>query len=342
MQEKELGFHEEWVVSIPVRDPVLQGRAAYIKETLGQAEGVLNVSSSATLPGYPTPGTSVSPLPEMGGDEFKAFMFFIDEAYLPTMGIELLAGRNFRGPSDAQNAIIINEAMALALGYPSAEAALNKGVEIWGSDKEVVGIAKDFHFESVRTKIEPLILFPDYEGTQGLVLRLEGGQPARQLAALREQWEKLSQNQPFTYSFLDQKLALQYIKEQQLSQVMNAASALAILLACLGLLGLAAFAVERRTKEIGMRRILGASARQILTLFNREFLQLVALAILIAGPLSWWGMQHWLAGFAYAVEPGIGIFLASAAIALGIAFITVSGQALRSVWVNPVEALRNE
>ena len=123
---------------------------------------------------------------------------------------------------------------------------------------------------------------------------------------------------------------------------MNAASALAIFLACLGLLGLAAFAVERRTKEIGMRRILGASARQILTLFNREFLQLVALAILIAGPLSWWGMQHWLAGFAYAVEPGIGIFLASAAIALGIAFITVSGQALRSVWVNPVEALRNE
>ena len=292
MQNKPLGFDEELLVTIPVRDQELTDNPALVKTALQQLPGVEAVSSTAHYPGANAPGTTFGGDPERQTEPFKAEIYFVDEDYLPTIGVEFVAGRNFAGPTEAEkNAIVLNERAAIAFGFLEPAAALDETISFWGADRRVVGIVRDFHHASTRQPIEPIILTPDFDYCQGLVVKLRSGELNDRLAGLSSAWAGLSDTQPFAYRFLDEDIARYYAAERQFTKILTGAALLSLLIACLGLLGLTAFAVERRTKEMGIRKVLGASAASIMGLFNREFLVLVLVAILFAIPLAWWVMQ---------------------------------------------------
>ncbi len=343
MQNKSLGFDEELLLTIPIRDKELNDKPALVKNTISQLPGVAAVSSTSHYPGANAPGTTFGSDPERQTEPFKAEIYFVDDTYLPTIGVEFIAGRNFAGPTEAEkNAIVLNEKAAIAFGFLEPASALDETISFWGADRRVVGIVRDFHHASTRQPIEPIILTPDFDYCQGLVVKLRPGEIDDHLAELTAAWAGLSTTQPFAYRFLDENIARYYAAERQFTKILTGAALLSLLIACLGLLGLTAFAVERRTKEMGIRKVLGATAASILGLFNREFFLLVVLAVVCAVPLAWWVMQKWLATFAYPAPIEPWIFVTAAFLVLGLALLTVSIQSWRTVTANPVDSLRSE
>src|SRR5699024_4707503 len=245
--------------------------------------------------------------------------------------------------SDQEHAYILNETAAQAFGWTPQEA-IGKTINLSGGGK-VVGVVNDFHIASLRKPIEPVILsgheFESVGSSPMLATRLAAGaiqQGLRQIEQVRSQFT----DEPFTYTFLDDDFAEMYRTERRLGQVFGGFAGIAILLACLGLFGLAAFAAQRRTKEIGIRKILAASVSNIVGLLSKDFLKLVALGFLIAVPIAWFAMNQWLADFAYKIESGPGIFLAAGGLALLIALATVSWQSIRASLANPVDSLQSE
>ena len=343
MQNKSLGFDEERLVTIPVRDEGLTEKPALVKTTIAALPGVASVSSTTAYPGAKAPGTTFGADPERQTEPFKAQIYFVDEDYLPTIGVDFLVGRNFADASAAEeNAIVLNERAAIAFGFRDPREALEETISFWGADRRVIGIVRDFHHASTRQPIEPIILTPDFDYCQGLVVKLRPGKLDDRIAELRTAWAGLSSTQPFAFRFLDEDIAQYYASERQFTKVLTGAALLSLLIACLGLLGLTAFAVERRTKEMGIRKVLGASVAAILGLFNREFLVLVLIAVVMALPLSWWVMQQWMSAFAYPAPVEPWIFAVAAVIVAALAILTITVQSWKTVIANPVDSLRSE
>jgi putative ABC transport system permease protein len=336
VQNQKLGYDREHVVIIPLREPETVAAAAAIKTEFLRLPEVESVSRTSGLPTKIRSRMINQKLVSDQGETIKTNFHFdyIDEDFLKVFKIELAAGRNLA--AGEKNGALINETFAKTAGWKDA---LGKEIDFF-EKMRVVGVVKDFYFQSFHSSMAPMALFPD-DGNM-LAVRTRPGDLPKTIALLKQGFEKISRSQPWDFSFFDEEFDALYRKERRAGQIFGAFAFLAVFIACLGLLGLAAFAVERRTKEIGVRKVLGASAPRLALKLSREFVVLVLLANLIAWPVAYFAMSQWLQSFAYRISLGPGTFLLAALGALLVAVLTVSTQTLRAASANPVESLRYE
>ncbi|APQ16984.1 ABC transporter permease [Maribacter hydrothermalis] len=347
IQSKDLGFTKDQVVLINEMG-ALGSKTKAFKE---QITDMANVESATLSNYYPTPSwrSDTSYFQEGARDQESAIQmqeWAVDTDYLKTMEMELVAGRNFN-PQYASDstAILINEATLPILNM-SAEEAL--GVRISEEiDLEnpryytIIGVIKDFHYSSLRNNIRALGMSLNSDA-ENMAVRISGGDYANTIAAIESRWNAMAPGQPLDYRFMDEAFNTTYEAEQKLSQIFFIFTMLSIFIACLGLFGLAAFNAEKRTKEIGVRKVLGATVSQISYRLTVDFLKLVGVAILVSLPLGWYAMDKWLEDFSYRIEIGIGIFALAAVLAIVVAIVTVSYQSIKAAVVNPVKSLRSE
>lgn len=342
VQEKNLGFDQERVVTVPLKRSSVVKQAQALKQEVARIPGAQHASTSLGAPTVGYFGKRATVLKTETG-EVTLQQALVDESFLETLDISLLAGRNFTADHVAEEASVclLNQTAVDALGWETPEEALGKEVGFSGREKTVIGVVNDFHFHSLHEPIEPLQLEPS-ETVRTLVVRLAPGDASETLDRLRTTWREFASPFPFTYHFLDQQIDQHYRQERRTVTIIGSFAGLAILLACLGLFGLSASTAERRTKEIGIRKTLGATATNIVTLLSKEFLLLVGIACVIAVPVAYVGMNRWLQDFAYRVEISPWLFVGASLLALTIALATISVQALRAARTDPATALRDE
>lgn len=271
----------------------------------------------------------------------------IDHDYMATLGMNIIEGRDFsRDMRSDSTAIILNQAAVKEFGF---EDPIGKTVSTFGGDEEetivepykVIGVVEDFHYESLRATIYPMVLY--LGRSRGYIsFKLDGSDVNGSVEYIRSKWDEFAPGKPFQYSFMDQRFSSLYDAEQQIGQIFGVFAALAVLIACLGLFGLAAFTAEQRNKEIGIRKVLGASVVGIMSLLSREFLKLVFIAFAIAAPVAYFGMDRWLSDFAYRTDLSITTFVTSGILAVVVAWLTMSYQTMRAARSNPVRSLRSE
>ena len=284
------------------------------------------------------------------GKSINTKNFHIDPDYIPTLGMHLLAGRNFDRAiaSDTVNAVIINESMMHELGW-HPENCIGRQLEGYGKDSfknpTVIGLVRDFNYEALTDRVQPVLFHQFARGGESpgfIYVRLQPGNPSKALAAINSAWKKIVPGYPLQYNFLDDDINRFYKAETRLSNIIGWAGGIAIFLGCLGLLGLSALAVVNRTKEIGIRKVLGASVSTIISLISKDFLRLVVVAFLISTPITWWLMNKWLQGYAFRINIEWWVFGISCVAIIGIALLTVCFQAIKAAISNPVTSLRSE
>jgi ABC-type antimicrobial peptide transport system permease subunit len=344
MRDADLGYDNDHIVFMRMRDGVRGSYDALRQEWLD--DPMVHAVTSGPLP--MNIGSSGSGVDWAGKDpEADILVNFssVGYDYVESLGMELLEGRPFSRDFPADRAAdstggwLINEAMAGVMGgLPVA----GKDLSFQGIEGPVVGVIKDFNFRSLRTSIEPLALMLNPDQTRYIMLRLDGRRVTESIASIQGTWERVIPSYPFEYYFLDSEFDDLYRAEARMSSLLAWFAAIAIAIACLGLVGLAAFTAQQRRKEIGIRKVLGASHQTISMLLCREFLVLVALANLIAWPFAYIASRSWLDGFAYRAELSLMIFVVTGAAAITIALATVSWQAIRAALTDPVEVLRAE
>ncbi|MGB2908113.1 MAG: FtsX-like permease family protein, partial [Candidatus Aminicenantaceae bacterium] len=350
MRHKKLGYDKEHVVTIRVRNPETQKSLEALKRELLGHPGVLNASASQTLPlGH----NSYSAYHAEGKSEFDLSMLYsqvVDDDFIDTYRMEITTGRNFSREftSDAEGSVLINEAAVRKLGWQDSPLGKKLGV-IMGLDKrkhyEVVGVVKDYHFKSLHEEIRPLVIFRGnpYGGEFGqLSVRLRPENIPATMALLESTWGEFESQYPFEYSFLNDRYDTLYRTEERLGQLFGYFTALAVLIGSLGLFGLTSFVAEQRTKEIGIRKVLGASVSGIVVLLLKDFTKWVLVAVMIAWPVGYLLMHNWLQNFAYRIGLGMGTFVLAAALALMIAVLTVAYQTIKASLANPADSLHYE
>jgi len=347
IQNKDLGFDRDHVMIVN-QVWTLGNKAKTFKQEIKQLAGV----KSATMTGFlPTSGynnnSSLFKDPVLDSKRaIQSSIWNVDEDYIPTLGIKMKAGRNFSANMKTDSsAIIINEAAAQLLGFTNPSGQLlylpmdNKASVM--KPFHIIGIIKDFNFKSLRENVTPLVLF-DSEDTGALSIRINSTNIPALLEQVKAKWKAVSPNLQISYSFMDEDFDNNYRTEQRIGQIAISFTSLAIIIACLGLFGLAAYAAEQRTKEIGIRKVLGASISGIVRMLSKDFILLVLIAILIAAPCAWWAMRSWLQSFAYHQPFQWWVVILAGMSAVLIAFITISFQSIKAALTNPVKSLRSE
>ena len=346
MQNKNLGFDEENVVVVRLPDAeATKGYPAY-KNAVLQYPEILNVSTSTAVPGSQPSLNLVSPEGVQADQSPVYQVIWTDFDFIETLGIEMSAGRSFsRAFGSDSTACLINEATARSLGW---ENPIGKTIRMGGSSEtnppfEVIGIMNNFHNKSLHQPIEPLMVLLVTEAVPLMQIRIQGNGVSRGFEILQDEWRKTYPSHPaMDYSFLDEDLEQLYLAEQRLGSVFVAGAVLSILIACMGLLGLSSFMAEQRTREIGVRKVLGATITNVILLLSRDFTKLIALAFVIGAPVGYYAMQTWLGDFPYRVEPGPGVYAFAGLAALIIAWLTVGYQAFKAAASNPADALHGE
>lgn len=344
-QEKQLGFTKEQVVVIE-NDREIEERGPAFKEELRRHPDIIQASFSNGIPGLNT--YSRRDFKKEGGSVSWGIDWYqIDEDHLETLEIELLEGRNFRrGVSADSTGIILNEAAVayLDMDEPIGKYLIMNEGTLDEERSQIIGVVRDFNLESLHHKVKPLALqyFKGYVFKDYITVRLAAGNPKSAIDFIKNSWKSFEPGVPLRYGFLDARYDQLYKGETRLAQVFTLFTGLSIFIACLGLFGLITFVVARRTKEIGIRKILGASTSRILTLLSRDFLILIGIAFLIAAPISWWAMHRWLEHFAYRVEIHWWVPLLGGVAAGLIAMLTISLRSWAAARANPVEGLRSD
>jgi putative ABC transport system permease protein len=269
-----------------------------------------------------------------------------DYSFIPTYGMKMAAGRNFSKDfgTDTNN-YVINVAASKVLGWTTPENAIGKTISYGGTNGKVIGVVNDFHFESLHQNIIPLLMrMPSFANSNysRLSIKINGNHVQSALSTLEQTWKKYQPERPFEYTFLDEKFQQLYDSEQQQGTLFTIFSFIAIFIACLGLFGLSAFTISQRVKEIGVRKVLGASIPQIVTELSKDFLKLVFIASIIALPIAWYSMSKWLLDFAFRINIQWWVFVMAGIIAVLIAFVTISFQSIKAASANPVKSLRSE
>ena len=350
MQQTSLGYDKEHIITLPYYNSVNQQYEAFRNDLLRNS-GIKNVARSSRIPTgrlLDAQGASV-----FVGDSMKPVttdikMVSADYDFIPTYGIHVVAGRNFsRAYSMDTSNFILNESAIKAIGWKSPQDAVGKDFAYAGAKGQVVGVIEDFHFESLRQKIVPIVLLnPPVSPTDSyfheLSIKLTGNNISGALAAVENTWKKYLPEIPYQYTFLDENFTKLYESEQRQGTIFTVFACIAIFIACLGLFGLSAFAITQRFKEIGVRKVLGANISSIVALLSKDFLKLVLIAAIIAFPIAWYAMSHWLQDFAYRIHIHWWVFVLSAILALLVALATVSFQAIKAAVANPVKSLRTE
>ncbi len=349
MQQKSLGYTKEHVVVMPNTIGTVSQYESFRNELIATT-GVKNVARSSRIPTgrlLDSQGASVVDADTLQPVNAELKYLAIDHDFIATYNIQMAAGRNFDRAyaTDTAN-FIINEAVATALNWQSAEKAIGKDFNYGGTRGKIIGVTKDFHFESMHNKIAPIVFVlprPDQNGFFGqLSVKLSASNINSTLQTIENVWKKFAPETPYEYTFLDENFGRLYSSEQRQSSLFTIFSCIAIFIACLGLLGLSAFAISQRVKEIGIRKVLGASPGNLVALLSKDFLKLVAVAAVIAFPIAWYAMDTWLTDFAYRISISWWIFLVAGLVAAIIALLTVGIQALKAAISNPVKSLRTE
>jgi putative ABC transport system permease protein len=343
IHNKDLGFNRDQVLVIKNTN-VLGNRAKILKNDLKQLPGVANTTMSSFQPtGDEDLKTGLFPHSKIDIKEDILTEFWsVDEDYINTMGLKLINGRNFsKSMASDTAAMIVNEAFVKKFGQRDP---LNKDIyrDSYGVQQyHIIGVVKDFNFASLKDNITPLAMVYDQDNG-AISVKLHSANLTGLMSQIEGQWKSLSPNQPFTYSFMDEDFDATYRVEQRFGSMFISFSSLAIIIACLGLFGLAAYAAEQRNKEIGIRKVLGASVSTIVGMLSMDFIKLVFISILIASPLAWFMMNKWLQDFAYRINIQWWVVAIAGAVAVLIAFITISFQSIRAAIANPVKSLRSE
>jgi len=344
LKTQKLGFDKEQIAVIPLHADQLLRQARLIKNELARSPAIENISMTTGVPAIAVGGDFVRPENAPIDQNVVTQILQVDEAFLPTFDLELMAGSNFNAVSTWLQRVdfIINQTAVKQFGFGSPENALGKRLTVdVDYTATVIGVVKDFHTASLREQVAPLLL-GNFMQPRFLAVRIKRGEIPTALGFMQSAWSKLFPTTPFEYSFLDQEFARLYQSEEQLGKIVGQFSFLAIFIAMLGLFGLSSFMTQQRTKEIGIRKVLGATIANILALFSKEFVWLVLMANLLAWPLAYYAMNQWLQEFAYRINIGWWIFTLAGGMALLIALLTVSTQAIKAALANPVEALRYE
>jgi putative ABC transport system permease protein len=343
IHNKSLGFDRSQVLVIKNVN-VLGSQASAFKQEVKQIPGVINATMSTYLPtGEERNITGTFPqLPLDIKQDVLTEFWPVDEDYLSTIDIKLVAGRNFsKQMTTDTGGLIVNEAFVKKMGFKNP---LNKPVyrnSIGLQTFHIIGVMKDFNFSSLRDEIKPVVL--TYHEDRGAVsVRVKAADMPGFMSTVKDKWKSFSPNQEFNYSFMDDDFEATYRAEERVGKLFIAFSTLAIMIACLGLFGLAAYAAEQRNKEIGIRKVLGATVSGIVGMLSVEFIKLVVIAILIASPLAWYAMNKWLQGFAYRMDMQWWIIVFAGAVAVFIAFATISFQSIKAALANPVKTLKTE
>lgn len=340
VQTKNLGYTKDNVIHFDIEGKVVENKQAFLAE-VRNLPGVVNASSVQSIMVGHKNGTSGVSWPGKDPDEIISFeVVTVDYQLLETLGIDILKGRFFSSEySTDSETLIFNETAISAMGL---EDPVGQTVKFWGVDQQVLGVAKDFHFESLHEQIKPLIFRLAPDETLKVLVKVEGGKETETLARLEELYDQFNPGYSFDVRFLDQDYQSQYVSEQRVSALSKYFAGFAILISCLGLFGLAAFTAERRQKEIGIRKVLGSSVWSLMYLLSAEFTLLVLAGIAIALPVGYLISRSWLQDFAYAIDLNAWYFVVTALVALLLAWLTVGFQTFKSAQMNPVKSLRSE
>lgn len=349
IQNTQLGYDKDHVVVLPADSKIVNNFSA-IKSELKRHANVREVTMAYETPTQIDGGYSIhrEGAPDDQNEMVKAIP--VEQDFIKTMGMQLVAGtdlteedvkRTDKPEAEAEYAFILNEAAAKKLGW-KPEEAIGQKVSMSGRRGPVKAVVKDFHFASLHEAIGPLVIFPEKLYGGNMMVKLSGNDLPSTLRFMESKWKTLAPHRPFEYQFLDEEFADMYSTEQRVGQLFSTFAFLAIFLACLGLFGLAAFTTVQRTKEIGIRKVLGATVTSIVALLSKDFLQLVLLANVLAWPLAWYAMHRWLEDFVYRINIGWWIFGIAALAVLLITLLTVSYQAIKAALANPVKSLRTE
>jgi putative ABC transport system permease protein len=346
IQNKDLGFNKDQIITIP-NSYVLGNNEKVFKQQMLQDPRIVNATTSWYKPAGPSNYNNALAYPQ-GNDNLvvNGVDYHVDEQYVPTMGMTMVSGRNFSKEFTTDSfAIILNETAAKAFGWNNT-TALDKTIIRQNSERgqnvpyKVIGVIKNFNFKSLHEAISPLYMTLYPEG--GLIFKTKTTEVAGLIATMKKEWDSYNTGEPFSYNFMDDLFNNTYATEQKTGTILNLFSILTIFVACLGLFGLVTYTAEQRTKEIGIRKVLGASVTQVTQMLSKEFLKLVIIASLIAFPAAWWAMNKWLQSFAYRIDISWWVFAVAGISALVIALITVSFQAIKAALSNPVKSLRTE
>lgn len=339
IQNQNLGYNQAQLLELNASGIAPNQLATYLEETK-KVPGVSNASSLS----HPLVGLASSTIgltwegkdPE---EQVKFENITVNMGLIETMGFEMAEGRAFSPEfGEEDNKIILNEAAVRTIGFQNPVGQI---VNLWGEDKEVIGVVKDFHFESLKETVKPAFLKYDPAFAQKVMVRIESDDQQASIAGISEIYERFT-GQPLNYSFMDEDYQSLYASEQRASKLAKYFGTTAIFLSCLGLFGLAAFTAEKRKKEIGVRKVMGASLMSVLTLVSKDFVALIMVSIIIAVPIAWYFANNWLQSYAYQTDLSWWIFAGSGVLLIVISLITVGYQAFKAASANPVNSLRSE
>jgi ABC-type antimicrobial peptide transport system permease subunit len=341
VQTKNPGYNKDHVICFEMEGKTASQMDVFLNN-LRNIPGVVNATSSLTsivAPSEP-PGGGVYWDDKNKDDQVRFHQLVVNYNIIETLGMQIVKGRSFsKTYSTDTSAVIVNEAAVKAMGLTDP---IGKVITEWGKTKHIIGVVKDFHYNSLHEVVKPFIFQLSPNETALLMVRLDRNHQAAAIKALQAFYKKFNPGFALEYQYLDEAYQTQYKSERLVATLSKYFAGLTIIISCLGLFGLAAFTAESRKKEIGIRKVLGATANQIAGMLSKEFLYLVVIAMLIAFPLAGWGMHQWLQGFAYRVMIGINVFLISGVAIIIITLLTISFQAIRSAIANPVGSLRAE
>lgn len=339
MHSKDLGFNKEQVLVIDTHGDA--AREAF-KTAIAGIPRVREATMSSTVPGG-SPLGAYSEIQNKEGDMQVANLdlYYVDYDYLKEYNMKVVAGRAFSRDfgSDTSQAMMINEAAAKLFGYVTPAEAIGRSFRQWGRQGTIIGVLKDFHFRSLQENIKPLTMRLEPHQCNMISVKILPGDLSRTIAAIERQWKTMIPSRPFDYFFLDEFFDRQYRTEERFGKLFFNFALLAIIISCLGLLGLASYSAIQRTREIGIRKVMGASVRDIVHLLSKDFLRLVFVSFIIATPVAWYFMHKWLEAFAYRISIAWWVFAVSGIIALLIAIATISYQAVKAALANPVKSI---
>ncbi len=346
VKSKELGFERENILVLPTSDEIYD-KYELVKSRLLDHPGITKVAMSSRVPSgrlLDSNSTEAEVNGELKPIPFRVADIHVDHDFLNVLGANILAGRNFDDQlaSDSVGAYILNATAVREIGWSNAEDAIDREFHYGNTSGRVIGVVQDFHFESLHQEIAPMIFLITSGRRISVMVKFLDTEKNEVFEFLKEQWATLRPNYPFTYYYVSENFDEQYNSEDRLGKLIQYFSGLAILIAVLGLFGLVSYSTEQRTKEIGIRKVMGASVTDILLLLNTAYLRLVVIAIVISIPVAWWGMTKWLGTFAYHTNVQMVTILVSGIVAFLIATVTVSYRTWRSANTNPAATLKYE
>ncbi|MBD0377449.1 MAG: ABC transporter permease, partial [Flavisolibacter sp.] len=350
LHSQDLGFTKSQQIIIPLRTSTAKDLIPAFKSEAASNPSISSIGASMAYPGIFHPQDwSMYKEGETMANSKKVYINMVDDQFLQTLGTQPVAGRLFSKefPADTLTRFVINEEAVKQFGFASPQDAIGKWLAFdWEGEQHqftIIGVVKNFHFKDLHEAIEPFAFrLYNNAGFNYLLAHVKGGNLDQSLAYLGSVWKKLNPNEPFEYSFLDLDFQKNYEAESRQASMIRYFTIIAIIISCLGLFGLATFSAEQRTKEIGIRKVLGASVARLLALLSTDFLKLVGIAVLIALPIAWYVMHQWLQNFAYRTTISWEVFAITILLVVLIAFVTVSFQAIKAALANPVKNLRTE